>query len=299
MMTCKGVAFFLCLCFTLPHAWAQDFQWWANHVGWDGSRPYQHYLQLSPEGMGPNALPVPPMHRFLWDTTSCFQGQLTAFRHPGELTIASELALRWQASHWFRLGIRVIPLEFFETSREVKERRNIFWDAYEDRLAGGDFYIESAIRLPPAWLLGLHGEIRFGLKTASGTHLGAARYTDTPGYYVDMAFAGTIAPRHSWELMAGLYVYQTYEDLSRQNDAFLWGLGHRWDFGKSYLFHHLRGYAGYLRDGDVPVVYELEWGLRAGRAWHFLVVVGHGLHHYPFTYSTLGARWHFDLHLRG
>lgn len=298
MMNRKSIGLVMALCYLAHGVSAQSPQWWADNVGWDGSRPYQYYIKMSPEGMGPNALPVPAMHRFLWDTTSLFQAKLTGISHPGEVTLATDLALRWQPASWFRLGVQVIPLEYYETSHEVKERRKIFWEAYDDRIAGGDFYIESAIKLPPRWMGGLHSELRIGMKAPSGTHLGAARYTDTPGYYFDMAFAGVIGRRHTWESMLGFYVYQTYEDRSRQNDTFLWGLGHRWDMGNAYFFHHLRGYAGYLRNGDIPVIYEVEFGLRRGKDWSYLLLAGHGLNHYPFTYISLGIRWHFVLQIR-
>lgn len=274
---------------------AQSSTWWEQNVGWDGVRPAHYYLNLSSEKMGPNALPVPEMHRFLADSTSWFYiGAQGAFRQ-GEQTLASLLAMQWRANKWFRLGIKVIPLEWYQTSHEIKTERKIFYQAYDHTWAGGDIYVESNIRLPDTWLKGISSELRIGIKTASGTNLGAARYTDTPGYYADFAFSKNFNARHQWEAMLGFYAYQTYDDQLRQNDCLLWGLGHHYQNGPFALLQSFRGYMGYLGNGDVPVIYNLEARWKPRNSWSWQLMFSRGLRDYPFSLFTLGVFWHFNL----
>jgi hypothetical protein len=289
---------FLSLMLLARIAVGQDSHWWSENVGWDGSRPYQYYLRLNAAGMGPHALPVPGMHRMAWDTTSWFSGEGLFHRHSQETTIASRLGLQWRASHWFRLLVKVIPLEYYDTSHDLKTERRIFYLAYPDRIAGGDFHIESFIALPEHWLGGIRPELRIGLRAPSGTHLGAARHTDTPGYHFDVAFSRNLSAAHSLELMLGLLVYQTYEDRSRQNDCLLWGISHRWHRGRWGLMHSLRGYKGYIGQGDAPVVYELEMAWQAAERWSWRATAGQGLNDYPFRFLGLATHWHFHLPVR-
>jgi hypothetical protein len=274
---------------------AQSPQWWADNVNWDGKSPYQTYIRLSSAGMGPNALPVPSLHSPLRDTSSWFSGSLAAFHHQEEYTISSFLGLSWRPADWLRLNINVIPLEYFQTSHQLKEERKVFWEGYDNHIAGGDFYVESLIRIPPRWLAGLKTELRIGLKTASGTHLGAARFTDTPGYYVDLSSIWLLSRHHALEIMLGFLAYQTYEIRSRQNDCVLWGIGHSFSLKSWQLYHSLRGYNGYIRNGDAPVVYEAEISRYAYKRWEWFLKAGLGLQDYPFQFTGIGTRWHFHL----
>lgn len=276
-------------------ACAQGHQWWADNVGWDGARPFQDYLRLNPAGMGPHALPVPRMHRMAWDTTSWFAGEGLYHHHRQEHTVASRLSLQWAASEWFRLLIQVVPLEYFDTEHDLKTDRRIFWQDYDRRTAGGDFHVESLIRLPPRWFGGLQSELRVGLRAPSGTHLGAARFTDTPGYYFDMAVSRHLGPVHSLELMAGFLVYQTYDHRHKQNDCLLWGVSHRWQKGRWGLMQSLRGFSGYFGDGDKPVIYEAELAWQPADRWSWRGLAGVGLHDYPFRFLGAGVHWHFHL----
>ena len=203
--------------------------------------------------------------------------------------------MQWRANKWFRLGIKVIPLEWYQTSHEIKTERKIFYQAYDHSWAGGDIYAESYIRLPDTWLKGISSELRMGIKTASGTNLGAARYTDTPGYYADFAFSKNINSRHQWEAMIGFYAYQTYDDQLRQNDCLLWGLGHHYHNGPLLLMQSFRGYMGYLGNGDIPLVYDLEARWKPRNSWSWQLKISRGLHDYPFTLITVGGLWHFHL----
>lgn len=290
-----NIVILLFILFTQTSTYGQSNTWWEQNVGWDGVRPAHYYLNLSSGKMGPNALPVPELHHLLADTSSWMYGGAQGAFTQGEQTLAAILAMQWRANKWFRLGVKVIPLEWYQTSHEIKTERKIFYQSYDDRWAGGDIYVESYIRLPDAWLRGISSELRIGLKTASGTNLGAARYTDTPGYYADFAFSKQLTNRHQWEAMIGFYAYQTYNDQLRQNDCLLWGIGHHYLHGPFRLFQSFRGYMGYLRNGDIPIVYDLDTRWRAGNSWSWQLKISRGLHDYPFTLVTVGGLWHFYL----
>ena len=277
----------------LSIAHAQDHEWWARNVGWNGSDPWMNYLQLSPAHMGPNALPVPEMHWIDRDSTSWFMGQAQVFLHQQEITVASRLALLWRPSPWFRFRAHVVPVEWFETSHDLKTDRRIFHENYDDRIAGGDIHVESFFTLPWRLFRGGGPEVRIAVKTASGTNLGSARYTDTPGYTFSVSDRWQLSPEHAIEAMLGLFVYQTYSELHRQNDCFLWGAGHSWSIGKFRLFHAVRGYQGYLRNGDAPVVYDAEFNYRAGPRSEFHLGAGVGINDHPFRSIAIGLRWHF------
>lgn len=276
----------------------QSGDWWAQNVGWDGVRPYQYYLNLTPAGMGPNALPVPSMHKMNTDSSSWFSVGAWGHFHEEEETVSARLGMQWSPAPWCRLVVQVIPLEGYRTSHALKTERKIFFEAYHDRFAGGDFHIETLFRLPPRWLGGWESSLRVGIRAPSGTHLGAARYTDTPGYWFDLAFTRRLTGRHVLEVQGGFLVYQTYDDQLRQNDCLLWGLGHRWTGKRFEFFHSLRGYSGYLGNGDSPIVYEAECLYRSSATWSWVLTVGKGIHDYPFVFTGLTGRWHFSLPIR-
>lgn len=273
----------------------QTSEWWVDLVGWDGVSPYQNYLRLAPAYMGPNALPVPALHGDHNDSTSLLSGGATCFRADGENTVSGIMALRWRASSWFRLGVHVVPLEYYRTSHELKALRRVHYLSYDESLAGGDFYVESLITLPRKWLGRLDPELRLGIKTASGTNLGAARFTDTPGYYFDVSTHWASSPGHRWEVMTGFLVYQTYLPGRAQNDCFLWGLGYAWSHAPWAASASIRGFQGYFFEGDGPIVSEVEGSWRTRGRWEFYVRAGMGIRDYPFRYLGLGTRCHLKL----
>lgn len=273
----------------------QSAQWWVDLVGWDGVSSYQNYLRLAPAYMGPNALPVPTLHGDPNDTTSSLSAGGTFFRTDGENTLSGLMALRWRASSWFRLCVQVVPLEYYSTAHEVKARRRVHYLSYDDKLAGGDFYVESLITLPRKWLGKVDPELRLGIKTASGTNLGAARFTDTPGYYFDLSTHWVPSPHHRWEVMTGFLVYQTYLPGRAQNDCFLWGLGHVWRRAPWAVSTSIRGFQGYFFEGDGPVVTEVEGSWRTKGRWEVYLRAGAGLRDYPFRFLGAGTRCHLRL----
>ncbi len=272
--------------------WAQTPEWWSENVQWDGVTPFQHYLELTPRGMGPNAMPVPDLHQS-WDTVTSFTVSAASHFRKGEVTLNADMDLRWQPSPWVRLRIHLVPLEWYQTSHALKTFRRIHFLSYDHQWAGGDFYVETAVRIPPAWIPAVRTELRVGMKTASGTNLGAARYTDTPGYFFDLGMAGQLFrhPELAWETMLGFYAYQTYEDAHRQNDCILYGGSLGWTPSKWSVRGGMKGYWGYFNAGDRPLVAQIEarWGA-VDAPWQWVISGSTGLSDWPYTSLQCGIR---------
>ncbi len=281
----------LAFCLLSQDALAQGPQWWSENVQWDGITPFENYINLTSTGMGPNALPIPDNHG-QWDTLTSFTLTGVGYFRSGETTLNSHLDLRWQATSAVRLRIHLVPLEWYTTSHELKTMRKVHFLSYNQQWAGGDIYVESSIKLPEKWVP-VQSELRVGIKTASGTNLGAARYTDTPGYFFDLASFGHIPGLYSleWEAMLGFYAYQTYDDKHRQNDCVLYGGSLGWSANRWSLRGEVRGYWGYFNMGDRPLVASLDARLGAmDRPWQLILKGGVGLHDWPFSSVHLGLR---------
>jgi hypothetical protein len=130
-------------------------------------------------------------------------------------------------------------------------------------------------------------------RTASGTGRENARYTDTPGYYLDASFGDSYGNnvgffRHiRWYAEIGFYCWQTYLDNYPQNDALLYGGGIDFDFKDFFVNQTLCGYSGYMRNGDQPTVYRIDFGIKMGNA---ALVFGYekGIVDYPFQSIRAG-----------
>jgi hypothetical protein len=247
--------------------WGQDHQWWANQVGWDGVTPWTQYLIFSPGRMGPNALPVPSFSNGQVDSSHHLRwtNQLTFTE--GEQTYSTILEAQYVPIPK-RLGFKLfwMPLEWFNTSHLLKSERNVFHENYDTQTAVGDVYLEThhaLIQRPHYSSL-----LRLGYKFAASNNLGAARFTDTPGYYFDISFARYFHPSPQTTLtlsaMTGLYIWHTNNaPIHRQNDAFLYSVQFKLNHSYSTFTLGLGGYIGYLNNGDQPhlieVAYRADW----------------------------------------
>lgn len=247
--------------------WSQDHQWWADNVGWDGITPWTKYLVFSPGRMGPNALPVPSFSNGLVDSSHQFSwtNQLTFTK--GENTFSFILEAQYiPLPHRLSFKLFWMPLEWFQTSHFLKTERNVFHENYSAQTAVGDVYLEThhTIIQRPHY----SSVLRLGYKFAASSQLGAARFTDTPGYYFDISWARHFHPSTQSTLtlstMTGLYIWQTNKaPVHRQNDAFLYSVQCKLNHTNSTFILGLGGYLGYLNNGDQPhileVAYRAEW----------------------------------------
>ncbi|TAE55056.1 MAG: hypothetical protein EAZ89_06095 [Bacteroidetes bacterium] len=171
-------------------------------------------------------------------------------------------------------------------SHEVKTERHVFFQNYDAKAAAGDVYVNTRVQVFREKKARPDLAFRAGIKTASGGTLGAARYTDAPGYYFDASAGKSLLPHDRFRIyaMIGLYVWQTYDPRYLQNDAILYGLGHSlWI--KNWTFRQdLSGYWGYLGNGDRPLLYRFRLERRQG---HLLAMLLGQAGLYDFPYKSL------------
>lgn len=276
-------SFFLFLVFlsSLNATAQEDYSWWNDIHNWDGVTSWQNYLTVSPAYFGPNALPVPAMRKGVPDSLLTFEA--TAGRHwsRGDKTTDTQLRLSIPFCNGkVAVEASVVPVEFYtmdSITRDVRAAR----DRDGKGRAGGDIYFTTVVELvrhKNGW-----PDLAFeaGLRTASGTQLGAARFTDAPGYYFDLSagkdFSAGTALSIRPSALLGFYSYQCFDVQQLQNDCVLYGAGVDVR-SSSYCFSaQVSGYSGYKKNGDQPLVgrfslqsinNSLGWKLAVQLGWH-------------------------------
>jgi hypothetical protein len=277
---------------------AQDHEWWANNVNWDGQTHWSRYITSSPRFMGPNALPIPAQN----DGRIAMQHQLrmmgNAHFTTGDQTWNPRLFLDYVlVPEKISFQLNWVPVEYFQMSHDLKTERQTFHTFYNADLATGDVQLHTNIQVLEVARHGLDARLRIGYRFASSSLHGAARFTDAPGYFFDAGFGKAFAQkdlRIRPSLMLGFYVWQTNRADQFQNDAFLYGLGLDIDWKDYQLQASFRGYAGYLDDGDRPGTIDL----RLARRWEFFQIsLGGGVGLWDNLYNRLevGSGYLFTL----
>lgn len=224
-------------------------------------------MTISSAFMGPNALPVPDITKGGLDSTIQFETggdvHFSTGDHTQDFFVRGYLPI---SDGKVALSIEVIPVEWFKTDTITRDMRASRGKSGIGK-AGGDIYITTYLQILKQHLSLPDLALRIALRTASGTNLGEARYTDGPGYYFDLS-GGKSWRKESAFLkevrlyaMSGLYVYQTFDILHLQNDCFLYGVGIDFHFSQFIFSQEVSGYSGYLKNGDKPLVYRssLQW----------------------------------------
>lgn len=277
---------------------AQGHYWWADNVAWDGVTHWSEYIVYGPRFMGPNAMPIPRLSSGRIKQEHAFSLGLSSHHSEGDKTQnlqmeGTYIIVRDKVSfdfHW-------VPKEFFQVSPEVKTARKTFHTFYDARTASGDFYLNTNIQLARRERFGLSA--RLGYKFPTSTMQGAARFTDSPGYYADLSTCvklNTDDQPTNFNLigMLGFYAWQTNKDEQFQNDALLAGIGVQRDGTFLDLEAHVRGYWGYLNIGDQPIICELNASHRMKRLG-ISMILAKGLQDFPFTSFSLLLTRFFDL----
>ncbi len=275
--------------------YAQDYQWWNEKHDWDGATPWFDYIITSPGYMGPNALPVPAIKNGTIAPHADLQFSLETHRSKGDKTENLHTAL-YTPLFTNRVGLKVgvVPVEHYRMDTLTRDRRRARNETGEG-YAGGDFYIGTHIQLIedkeklPDVMLTLN------LKTASGTKLSGARYTDAPGYFFDLSFGKKIplnSPKVDFirpHAMFGMYVWQLHGHDHFQNDALLYGAGFDLDLQKVAIVNSWGGYYGYIGNGDRPMVYRLKVKSTLDKLLNYELTLQQGLHDYPYTSVRLSC----------
>ncbi|GEQ85023.1 hypothetical protein ULMS_05310 [Patiriisocius marinistellae] len=215
----------------------------------------QQNIDISPARLGPNALPIPELRMGGVNNHILLRTAYESQTSEGDKTHNAYLQLDVPIIK-DRVGFRmfVVPYERFKLSQEVKEERNIKEDGLKGT-AGGDIYIETQIQILKDKVYLPDVLLNIGIKTASGTNLEFARYTDSPGYLFDLSLGKTILKKNKSLIklyaQTGLFVFQTNRTtVYRQNDAFSYGVGMQYQVNKWIFNNELAGYRGYINNGD-------------------------------------------------
>ncbi len=275
----------------------QDYDWWSDNVDWDGITPWRAYLISSPGRQGPNALPVPQLTDALVEEGWSFSLQTRYHWMPGDQTTDLQLETYWGVEGG-KVGFHLlwVASEWFQTSHEWKTERNVFWHNYYSDQAVGDLRLQSEIQLLQATDHFMDAQLRIGYRFPSGGQQGAARYTDAPGYFFELSGARpiTLSDRSQIRLMvmAGFLAWQTNRFDQLQNDAFLAGIGSQFTLDHWVGQIDLRGYSGYLDNGDQPILLSAVIG---HRFTHFSLEFQYQHGFADWLYQNLGIRITYSL----
>lgn len=273
---------------------AQDFQWWANSVGWDGVSSWRKYIIYSPYYLGPNALPVPSVAAGRVDSVHSIGISGNSHFMKGDITFNPSIHATFVlVKDVISFDLYNVPFEYFDQSHTLKTERHVYYYYYHSHKAHGDINLNTKIQLFKRLQPKINLMLRMGYRFATSTNYAAARYTDAPGYCFDINTGIPFGKNKKWlfKAMAGLYTWQVNEERYEQNDAFLFGAGteyHHRNFGFEFS---AAGYLGYLKQRkDKPVV--LRMGLEQ-KLKHSLVLLKfqQGIHDFKYSSLELGLKY--------
>jgi len=264
------------------------------YTNWDGITHWSKYQISSPGYLGPNALPVPLVHKATIPDRFFWSGQYEYYSGKGDETHDFKTRMVFPVAKG-RVGLEFsyVPVEFFTMDSMTSRIRRTESGRAVNGKAFGDIYFGTIVQLirDHAFLPDL--AVAMSCRTASGTERRNARYTDAPGYYFDVTIGDSYGKNRGffqhmrWYSEIGFYAWQTYLDNYPQNDALLFGAGIDFDFKYFFINQSFAGYAGYMNNGDEPVVYRADLGIKIGQA---ALTLGYekGLRDYPFQSFRAG-----------
>lgn len=276
----------------------EDWSWWNEIHDWHTGDPgWRNYLTISSGYLGPNALPVPEIKNGLIERKT--ELELTASSHfnSGDPTqdISGKAFVPF-CDNKIAIEVYGVIAEHFAYTEEIRDER-CSRDKNGKGFSVGDLYFCTLIQIAknrkfPNTLL------RVGLRTASGGRYDAARYSDAPGYFLDLSFSKEYGDAQSLlfrpHMMLGFYCWQTNDELNLQNDAFLYGAGlnlikNSWQFTPSWS-----GYYGYKNNGDRPMLFNID--LRKDYEKKAIrVQYEQGLHDWMYKTVRFSFIWKFNV----
>jgi hypothetical protein len=274
-------------------AYSQTRQKWAETVNWDGVTPWVNYMIYSSAYMGPNALPVPDMANGSADSMSYISFSSVLHFSKGDKT----QNLQFFTNHCLvknRLSAEVLwmPIEWFQVNDETKLKRHVYYTSYYDNKAQGDVFFNFRLQMLNQWRKYIHIALRAGFRYPTSSSVGAARYTDAPGYHFDLSFSKPVLQdKLKLSFMGGLYVWQL--NTGGQDDAFLFGGSMEYNYKNLRWRINCRGYSGYRNNGDRPLILESLLEKRFNN-FGILLNLQKGLHDYDFTTLSLGTKFIFN-----
>lgn len=281
----------------LVYPQGEDYSWWNLKHGWqEGMKGWRMWLIISPEYLGPNALPVPELKTGLIPEKGEFEfGTGLHFKTGDPTQDLSARCLIPFAHSRVAIEIYGVMVEKYQMSETIRDER-FARDKDGKGVAQGDLYFSTLAQLVKGRKFP-DTMARFTCKTASGGAYSAARVTDSPGYFFDFNFSknipGKIGSEWTPTAMLGFYSWQTNDELNLQNDAFLYGAGLNYRFYKWQFSSSFSGFHGYKNNGDRPIVLttgvKKDIGQKTLRIQYF-----HGLNDWEYDTFKFSFIWHFN-----
>jgi len=240
-----------------------DYNWWNIKHGWQpGMRDWRGLMHITPGYLGPNALPVPDVKKGVVQAGTNLEAGFDLHFQAGDPT--QDLFAKYYrsfADNKIAIELYGVVVEHYAMSDYIRDER-IARDFYGKGIANGDLYFSTLIQVVkgkkfPDTMFRMAG------RTASGSQIEGARYSDSPGYFFDFSFSKEYSGRN--EKMSflpfasfGFYSWQTNDDLNLQNDAFMYGGGADLKWSRWSVSNSLSGYSGYKKERDRPMVYTFD-----------------------------------------
>ena len=290
MRNCCWKHLTIIFCFPLSLL-AQDFSWWNETHQWDGYTHWSSYMKLSPAFMGPNAFPIPFAEKMTRKPE--FDLRYSNHMNTGETSWDFYTRFALPLGDKAALKVAINPIEYFEMNSVLRDER-ISRDEFPQGYTSGDLLIEMNALIFDAENKQLLFNV--GLKTASGSQLRNARYTDTPAYYLDLSYhiekSVNNYLHYDLGVLLGLYVWQTYMINNRQNDAVLAALSFELHYRDYTFSQNFRGFRGYLENGDFPLLYAVKIAKNLN-SYQLYVQQQITLHDYPYNSTQAGCKFYF------
>lgn len=216
-------------------------------------------LIYSPRYFGPSAFPIPELRESR--VTKRFEVEVRGQYHYyiGDQTkdLFARVLIPF-VKEKVALEVSALIVEDYTLSEETRKERF----AAETRSPikyNGDIIISAYFQLwkSPKWV---DGVLSLNLKTASGSRLVDARFTDAASYWFDLTLGRKIYEDEqvnasiSVQALAGFYCWTTNSMIHRQNDAINYGVGFTAKLKNFTLLSDLSGFHGYEDNGDRPMI---------------------------------------------
>lgn len=249
--------------------------------------------------MGPNALPVPWMNAGRINNQNELKISGVGYFSPGEQTYnvnaRANLAL---VEDLVSFDLFWVPVEYFQMSDDLRETRVVLPVKGDQEFAIGDVYLNSTVQILNRERFALAA--RAGFKFPSSNGVALSRFTDSPGYNLDVGASWSLlhpsatASSLDLQVMAGFYSYQTQGGNAnyRQNDALLFGVGLEFQHEAWRSNLEVRGYLGYfdLLDQPVLVRWEVDRAIQKGALF---VAFQAGINDLIYVSPEIGVRVFF------
>ncbi|HAG15838.1 MAG TPA: hypothetical protein DCG69_04845 [Bacteroidales bacterium] len=256
--------------------------WWNTINQWDRVTPWERYLTPSPGFMGPNAFPVPEIENGLLEKQLTLETAVEGHfnRHEQTENLYTRLFIPFKNQ---KVGIQLflVPFEIYSYDQFIRDQRSST-DYDGQGVASGDLYIGTAIQLIEnrKWLP--DALLSINIKTASGNQYGAARFSDSPGYFFDLSFGKSVyfnSSHKTWirfYTLVGFYSWHTNLAAHFQDEAVVYGIGAGLELKYFSLNQNFGGFSGFLNNGDRPQVYRVELSSKSNRSVNYKIRFQYG-----------------------